>query len=100
SMTVPDPDFHNFDKDRLEKSFDENQVWAAYDTDDGMPHYYALIRYMISKNPLKVQLSWLNSKNNSKLFPINWVGSGFLKTSRDFRIGKQEINKTLNSFSH
>ncbi|WMV21264.1 hypothetical protein MTR67_014649 [Solanum verrucosum] len=73
SMTVPDPDFHNFDKDRMEKSFDENQVWTAYDTDDGMPHYYALIRDVIFKNPFKVQLSWLNSKNNSELFPINWV---------------------------
>ncbi|KAK4735142.1 hypothetical protein R3W88_009403 [Solanum pinnatisectum] len=88
SMTVPDPDFHNFDKDRMEKSFDENQVWAAYDTYDGLPHYYALIRDMISKNPFKVQFSWLNSKNNSELCqliglvlassrPVKWVkGAG------------------------
>uniref|UniRef100_A0A3Q7FQY0 DUF3444 domain-containing protein n=1 Tax=Solanum lycopersicum TaxID=4081 RepID=A0A3Q7FQY0_SOLLC len=30
SMTVPDPDFHNFDKDRMEKSFDENQVLVKW----------------------------------------------------------------------
>ncbi|MCE3051759.1 hypothetical protein HAX54_050713 [Datura stramonium] len=100
SMTVPDPDFHNFDEDRTEKSFDDNQVWAAYDNEDGMTRYYALIQHVISRKPFKVQLSWLNSKNNSELGPINWVGSGFLKTSGDFRIGKREINKTLNSFSH
>ncbi|XP_009623439.1 uncharacterized protein [Nicotiana tomentosiformis] len=100
SMTVPDPDFHNFDKDRTEKSFDDIQVWAAYDDDDGMPRYYALIHNVISKMPFKVQFSWLNSKNNSEFGPINWVGSGFLKTSGDFRIGKHEISKTLNSFSH
>ncbi|XP_009783565.1 uncharacterized protein LOC107813853 [Nicotiana tabacum] len=100
SMTVPDPDFHNFDKDRTEKSFDDYQVWAAYDDDDGMPRYYALIHNVISKKPFKVQFSWLNSKNNSEFGPINWIDSGFLKTSGDFRIGKHEISKTLNSFSH
>ncbi|XP_055827146.1 uncharacterized protein LOC129895449 [Solanum dulcamara] len=100
SMTVPDPDFHNFDKDRTEQSFDDKQVWAAYDNDDGMTRYYALIHKVISRKPFKVQLSWLNSKNTSELGPINWVGSGFLKTCGNFRIGKHEVNKTLNSFSH
>ncbi|XP_059304144.1 uncharacterized protein LOC132056097 [Lycium ferocissimum] len=100
SMIVPDPDFHNFDKDRTEKSFERNQVWAAYDDDDGMPRYYALIHNVLSKKPFKVEFSWLNSKTNSELGSMNWVGSGFLKTSGDFRIGKHETNKTLNSFSH
>ncbi|KAK4369975.1 hypothetical protein RND71_009450 [Anisodus tanguticus] len=48
SMTVPDPDFHNIDKDRMEISFDDNQVQAAYDDDDGMPLYYAMIHNVIS----------------------------------------------------
>ncbi|KAJ8554019.1 hypothetical protein K7X08_024697 [Anisodus acutangulus] len=100
SMIVPDPDFHNFDKDRTEKSFEGNEVWAAYDDDDGMPRYYALIHNVLSKKPFKVEFSWLNSKNNSELGPMNWLGSGFLKTSGDFRIGRHETNKTLNSFSH
>ncbi|KAJ8568069.1 hypothetical protein K7X08_020791 [Anisodus acutangulus] len=42
SMTVPDPDFHNVDKDRTERSFDDIQVWASYDDDDGMPRYYVM----------------------------------------------------------
>ncbi|KAF2318397.1 hypothetical protein GH714_006617 [Hevea brasiliensis] len=42
SIDVPDPDFYNFDKDRTENCFGENQVWAAYDVDDGMPRYYAM----------------------------------------------------------
>ncbi|XP_039032145.1 uncharacterized protein LOC120167103 [Hibiscus syriacus] len=42
TMNVPDPDFHDFDQDRTEKSFGENQVWAAYDDDDRMPRYYAV----------------------------------------------------------
>ncbi|KAK9080555.1 hypothetical protein SSX86_000313 [Deinandra increscens subsp. villosa] len=99
-MSVPDPDFHDFDMDRTERSFGENQVWAAYDEDDGMPRYYAMIHNVISKKPFKMQISWLNSKSNAELGPINWVSSGFPKTSGDFRIGKHEINTSLNSFSH
>ncbi|XP_049393138.1 uncharacterized protein LOC125857571 [Solanum stenotomum] len=100
SMTVPDPDFHNFDKDRTEQSFHDKQVWAAYDNDDGMTRYYALIHKVISRKPFKVQLSWLNSRNTSELGPMNWIGSGFLKTCGNFRIGRHEVNMTLNSFSH
>ncbi|KAB2073037.1 hypothetical protein ES319_A07G057600v1 [Gossypium barbadense] len=100
SMNVPDPDFHDFDQDRTEKSFGENQVWAAYDDDDGMPRYYAMIHGVISLKPFKVRMSWLNSKSNAELAPLNWIGSGFYKTSGDFWIGKYEVNKSLNSFSH
>ncbi|MCD9639541.1 hypothetical protein HAX54_024124 [Datura stramonium] len=99
-VTVPDSDFHNFDNDRTENSFDGNQVWATYDEDDVMSRYYVLIHKVISKKPFKVQFSWLNSKSNSELGPINWVHFGFSKTSGDFRIGKYKINNTLNSFSH
>lgn len=99
-MSVPDPDFHDFDMDRTERAFSENQVWAAYDEDDGMPRYYAMIHTVISRKPFKMEISWLNSKSNAELAPINWVASGFPKTSGDFRIGKHEINTSLNSFSH
>ncbi|KAJ6341317.1 hypothetical protein OIU78_009481 [Salix suchowensis] len=100
SINVPDPDFHDFDKDRTERCFEENQVWAAYDADDGMPRYYAMIHSVISLNPFKMRISWLNSKTNSELGPLNWVGSGFSKTCGDFRVGRYEIYNSLNSFSH
>ncbi|XVE85349.1 hypothetical protein DITRI_Ditri17bG0083900 [Diplodiscus trichospermus] len=100
SINVPDPDFHDFDKDRTERSFEDSQVWAAYDDDDGMPRYYAMIHNVISRDPFKMQISWLNSKTNSELGPLNWVGSGFSKTCGEFRIGRHEINSSLNSFSH
>ncbi|KAL4342317.1 hypothetical protein GQ457_08G037460 [Hibiscus cannabinus] len=100
SMNVPDPDFHDFDQDRTEKSFGDNQVWAAYDDDDGMPRYYAMIHGVISLKPFKMRMSWLNSKSNAELAPLKWIDSGFYKTSGDFWIGKYEVNKSLNSFSH
>ncbi|XXG41601.1 hypothetical protein AAC387_Pa01g2036 [Persea americana] len=100
SINVPDPDFHDFDKDRTERSFDANQVWAAYDDDDGMPRFYALIQKVISLKPFKMRFSWLNSKTNGELGPINWVASGFTKTCGEFRVGRYEVNDTVNVFSH
>uniref|UniRef100_A0A5B7BNK4 J domain-containing protein n=1 Tax=Davidia involucrata TaxID=16924 RepID=A0A5B7BNK4_DAVIN len=100
SIDVPDPDFHDFDLDRTESCFRENQVWAAYDGDDGMPRFYAMIHKVISSKPFKMQISWLNSKNTNEFGPVDWIGSGFSKTCGDFRVGKYEINSSLNSFSH
>ncbi|KAA8540018.1 hypothetical protein F0562_026710 [Nyssa sinensis] len=100
SIDVPDPDFHDFDLDRTESCFGENQVWAAYDNDDGMPRFYAMIHKVISMKPFKMQISWLNSKTTNEFGPVDWIGSGFTKTCGDFRAGKYEINTSLNSFSH
>ncbi|KAL8113973.1 hypothetical protein AgCh_021036 [Apium graveolens] len=100
TMEVPDSDFHDFDKERTAPSFRENQVWAVYDDDDGMPRLYALIQKVVSKRPFKLQISWLNSSSNKELGPINWIDSGFQKTCGEFRVGKKQINNTLNSFSH
>ncbi|KAE8661721.1 Major facilitator protein [Hibiscus syriacus] len=91
SMSVPDPDFHDFDQDRTEKSFGQNQVWAAYD--DGMPRYYFMIHSVISLKPFKMRMSWLNCKSNAELGPLNWIGSGFFKTSAEFWIGKYGVNR-------
>lgn len=99
SMDVPDPEFYDFDNDRIEESFGEDQVWAVYDENDGMPRIYALI-HSVSKGPFRVQISWLNAKSSSKLGAMNWIESGFHKTCGDFRAGKCEENNRLNIFSH
>ncbi|KAJ9180909.1 hypothetical protein P3X46_009096 [Hevea brasiliensis] len=100
AINVPDPDFHNFDSDRTESAFRDDQVWAAYDEDDGMPRYYARVHKVISLKPFKMSISWLNSRSNREFSSVDWVGSGFPKTCGDFRAGKHEISETLNSFSH
>ncbi|KAJ8759045.1 hypothetical protein K2173_003283 [Erythroxylum novogranatense] len=99
-INVPDPDFHDFDKDRTETCFDANQIWAAYDDNDGMPRYYGMIHSIISLNPFKMKISWLTSNGNNELGPLNWVGSGFPKSCGDFRVGRNEIYSLFNSFSH
>lgn len=99
AMNVPDPDFHDFDLDRTENSFEDNQVWAAYDDDDGMPRFYALIHKVLSRKPLKMKISWLNSKTTAEFGSFDWLGYGFRKTCGEFRIGRHELYKSLNSFS-
>ncbi|XP_022737858.1 uncharacterized protein LOC111290702 [Durio zibethinus] len=100
TINVPDPDFHNFDLNRSESSFEDDQVWAAYDDDDGMPRFYARIHKVISLKPFKMKISWLNSRSNSEFGLLDWIGSGFSKTCGEFRSGRHEISETLNSFSH
>lgn len=100
SIVVPDPEFHDFDKDRLEKLFESDQIWATYDSEDGMPRFYAFIQKVISLRPFKCRMSFLNSKTNAEFGPMNWVGSGFAKTSGDFRVSRYAISDTANIFSH
>ncbi|KAM3324113.1 hypothetical protein P3S67_005264 [Capsicum chacoense] len=99
SVDVPDSDLHNFDSDRIESCFGPNQVWAAYDDSDGMPRYYALILKVVSLNPFKARISWLNSYN-SGIGSLNCVYSGAPKTSGYFRRGRHEIRTSVNCFSH
>ncbi|RDX91219.1 dnaJ, partial [Mucuna pruriens] len=99
-VDVLDPDFHDFYKDRTERSFGENQVWAVYDDDDGMPRCYAMIRNIISLNPFKMQISWLNPNTDSELSPLKWVASGFSKTCGYFRTSRHEICRSTDFFSH
>ncbi|KAG8097471.1 hypothetical protein GUJ93_ZPchr0013g34627 [Zizania palustris] len=100
SYIVPDPDFHDFDKDRTEESFQSGQIWATYDEDDGMPRYYAFIQKVHSLEPFKLKISFLASRTNSEFGSLNWVSSGFTKTCGDFRIRRYETCDVLNMFSH
>ncbi|KAI4384806.1 hypothetical protein MLD38_002909 [Melastoma candidum] len=100
SIDVPDSDFHNFDADRSEGSFGIDQVWAAYDDTDGMPRFYARIHKVISLDPFKIKLSWLDSVNDDEFGYTAWIESGFYKTCGDFKAGKQVSCNKLNGFSH
>ncbi|KAH7670250.1 DnaJ domain-containing protein [Dioscorea alata] len=99
-MDVPDPDFYNFDGDRSENSFGDEDIWAVYDNEDGMPRFYALVQKVVSVKPFKIHISFLIPKSCYEFGPLNWLGLGFAKTCGTFKIGKYEINDTLNIFSH
>ncbi|XP_019095612.1 PREDICTED: uncharacterized protein LOC104763346 [Camelina sativa] len=89
-MSVPDPDFYDFDQDRTKDSFQENEVWALYD-EYGMPRIYALVHKVVSREPFKLRMSWLNSRKNDELGPMKWIESGYYKTSGNFSIGKRSV---------
>ncbi|XP_051134925.1 uncharacterized protein LOC127254084 [Andrographis paniculata] len=84
SMSVPDANFHNFDNERVENSFSNNQVWAAYGDDDGMPRYYALVHNLISRSPFELEICWLKSKSTTEFGSFEWISSGFTKTIGNF----------------
>uniref|UniRef100_A0A5B6YM94 J domain-containing protein n=1 Tax=Davidia involucrata TaxID=16924 RepID=A0A5B6YM94_DAVIN len=100
TITVPDSDFHDFDKDRAEECFKPKQIWALYDEEDGMPRLYCLIRQVISVKPFKIHISYLNSKTDSEFGSVNWVDSGFTKSCGNFRAWNSDIVDQVNVFSH
>ncbi|KAF9688233.1 hypothetical protein SADUNF_Sadunf02G0175900 [Salix dunnii] len=100
SITVPDPDFHDFDKDRAEECFKPKQIWALYDEDDGMPRIYCLIRQVVSVKPFKIHITYLNSKTDSEFGVVNWIYSGFTKSCGNFRAWNSDVVDQVNIFSH
>ncbi|KAL1214400.1 Chaperone protein dnaJ 49 [Cardamine amara subsp. amara] len=100
TIDVPGPDFCDFDKDRSEKSFSDNQIWACYDSIEGMPRSYIMIDNVISVDPFKVRISRLTSVTNSELNSSKWLGSGIPKSCGDFRVGKTQICRSPYMFSH
>ncbi|XP_023641387.1 uncharacterized protein LOC17892162 [Capsella rubella] len=90
-MSVPDPDFYHFDKDRIESSFGENEVWALYDDYGILPRNYAFVHKVVSQEPFKLCISWLNCKKNDELGPMKWIESYYYKTSGNFSVGKRTV---------
>ncbi|KAL2938547.1 Chaperone protein DnaJ [Bienertia sinuspersici] len=100
TLTVPDSDFHDFDKDRTEDCFQPKQIWALYDEEDGMPRLYCLIRQIVSVSPFKIHISYLSSKTDTEFGAVNWIDSGFTKSCGHFRATSSDIVEGVNMFSH
>ncbi|CAN8315070.1 unnamed protein product [Cochlearia groenlandica] len=100
TIDVPEPDFCDFDKDRSENSFSDNQIWACYDPMDGMPRSYVVIDKVISVEPFKVRILRLTSETNIELTSTKWLGFGVSKTCGEFRVRNSQICKSLYIFSH
>ncbi|KAJ1403787.1 hypothetical protein SESBI_27049 [Sesbania bispinosa] len=102
SIDAPDPHFYYFDMDRIKGSFGENQVWSAFDEEEGMPQFYAIIHNVISMNPFKMQFSWLEMKKTKveRTPTLNCGASRFSRACGNFRMGRHAITNTFNFFSH
>ncbi|WMV09438.1 hypothetical protein MTR67_002823 [Solanum verrucosum] len=96
SFEYPDPDFSNFDKDKDESCFKVGQVWVVYDTLDGMPRFYGIIREILSPE-FKLRITWLEPE------PLNetkWLYEGFLPSYGRFKIGNLDHIEDHLMFSH
>uniref|UniRef100_A0A803NEV3 J domain-containing protein n=2 Tax=Chenopodium quinoa TaxID=63459 RepID=A0A803NEV3_CHEQI len=94
----PDPEFSDFDKLREEQHFRLGQVWAAYDTTDAMPRFYAKVRKVYSPG-FKLQITWLEA-NPDDVCGKQWVNSEMPISCGKFKHGDSEITEDRLMFSH
>ncbi|XAR57137.1 hypothetical protein NMG60_11025172 [Bertholletia excelsa] len=94
----PDPDFNDFDEDRREECFKVGQIWAAYDTLDAMPRFYARIKKVFSPG-FKLRITWLEPDPDDEA-EIKWVEEGLPVSCGKFRNGNTENTEDHPMFSH
>lgn len=97
-LTYPDPEFNDFDKDKAESCFAINQVWAIYDTFDGMPRFYARIKKVFSPG-FKLQISWFEADPDDQ-GQIDWCDQDLPVACGKYRIGGTDETEDRLMFSH
>ncbi|KAG6588449.1 hypothetical protein SDJN03_17014, partial [Cucurbita argyrosperma subsp. sororia] len=97
-LVCADPEFSNFDNDKTEDCFAVNQVWAIYDTIDGMPRFYARIRKVFSP-VFKLQITWFEPNPDSK-YEIDWSDAELPIACGKYTLGDTEETADLPMFSH
>ncbi|QCD77027.1 uncharacterized protein LOC114187756 [Vigna unguiculata] len=94
----PDAEFSDFDKDKKEGSFAAGQIWAIYDTVDGMPRFYALIRKVLSPG-FKLRITWFEPDAEEK-DEIHWINEQLPVACGKHRLGNTESTEDPLMFSH
>ncbi|KAK7292325.1 hypothetical protein RIF29_08103 [Crotalaria pallida] len=97
-FVYPDAEFSDFDKDRKKEQFAVGQVWAMYDTADGMPRFYALILKVLSPG-FKLQIAWFEPRPDDK-DEMNWANEGLPVACGKFKLDSTDITDDHMSFSH
>ncbi|XP_061374350.1 uncharacterized protein LOC133316595 [Gastrolobium bilobum] len=97
-FVYPDADFSDFDKDKKEECFVAGQIWAVYDTTDGMPRFYALIRKVLSPG-FKLRITWFEPNPDDK-DEINWLTAQLPIACGKYELGATEITEDRLMFSH
>ncbi|KAL4582913.1 hypothetical protein LXL04_007474 [Taraxacum kok-saghyz] len=97
-VVCPDLEFSNFDKDKEENCFEVDQIWACYDSVDGMPRFYARIRKINTRN-FKLKFTWLESDPDTQP-EKKWAEEGLPVGCGKFLGGDTEETKDRLMFSH
>ncbi|KAE9594625.1 putative DnaJ domain-containing protein [Lupinus albus] len=98
SFAFPDPEFNDFDKDKKEECFEAGQIWALFDTADGMPRFYAIIRKVFSHG-FKVRLTWLEPDPDED-DEIHWFNEQLPIACGKFKLGATDTTEDHLMFSH
>ncbi|WMV41923.1 hypothetical protein MTR67_035308 [Solanum verrucosum] len=94
----PDPEFSDFDKHREESCFAVDQIWACYDTADGMPRFYCQIR-RVSSPEFELRFTWLEA-NPEDQGDMEWVEAELPAGCGKFKRGSSQITNDRLTFSH
>ncbi|XP_054807848.1 uncharacterized protein LOC129310047 [Prosopis cineraria] len=97
-FVYPDAEFSDFEKDKKEDSFVNGQIWAVYDTVDGMPRFYALIKKVLSPG-FKLRITWFEADPDDK-DEIDWVENDLPVACGKYVLGNTEITEDRLMFSH
>jgi len=97
-FVFPDAEFSDFDKDKRKQCFAAGQIWAVYDTAEGMPRFYALIRKVMSPG-FELQITWFESHPDWK-DEINWVNEELPVACGKYKLGDTEVTEDHLMFSH
>ncbi|EER98396.1 hypothetical protein BDA96_02G119200 [Sorghum bicolor] len=98
TVSCPDSDFYDFEKNRDADRFTVDQIWAIYDDLDGMPRYYARIKQVYSPN-FMLQYTWLEHD------PLcdaekEWSSKELPVACGNFRLGTTLLTEDIKMFSH
>ncbi|KAI8547820.1 hypothetical protein RHMOL_Rhmol07G0225600 [Rhododendron molle] len=94
----PDTEFNDFEKDREENCFGVDQLWACYDTTEGMPRFYARIRKVFSPG-FRLRITWLEPHLEDP-DKINWFNGDLPIGCGKFIQGETQEAIDRVSFSH
>ncbi|XP_057762261.1 uncharacterized protein LOC130982314 isoform X1 [Arachis stenosperma] len=94
----PDAEFNDFDMFKRKGCFVAGQIWAIYDTADGMPRFYALIRNVLSPG-FKIKIMWFEPHPDDN-DEINWVNEDLPVACGKYKPGRTDITEDHLMFSY
>ncbi|OMO90937.1 hypothetical protein CCACVL1_07254 [Corchorus capsularis] len=97
-LEYPDPEFSDFEKHRAENCFAVDQVWAVYDTLDGMPRFYARVKKVFTPG-FRLRITWLEPKPDEEC-EKNWIELGLPTSCGKYCNGSSQGCKDRLMFSH
>ncbi|PHT49779.1 hypothetical protein CQW23_09526 [Capsicum baccatum] len=94
-----DAEFSDFDNNRAQDCFARDQIWACFDTVDGMPRFYMHIRKVVDSPEFKVLFSWLEAHPEDQKQKA-WVRAELPVGCGKFRCGSKQFTFDRLIFSH